>query len=1260
MDREIIITSMNCQGLSNNDKRKDVLNFLKQRRYCIYCLQDTHFTEKEEKYIRSQWGFECFFNSHNSQSRGVAIFLNNNFEYKLNRIKKDTLGNKLILHINIYGKRILLINIYGPNRDSPHFYEELKQDIIDFNVEHTIIVGDFNLVLNQEKDTKNYLHINNPRAKEKVLDICIELNLVDIWRELNMEKTMYTWRKNNGNKQARLDFFLISENLFVEVGETKIETGYRSDHSMITLKLKGTSKIKGHTFWKFNNSLLKDKEYVEVVKNVISNIINQYTSNGSTLNNNNNNNNNNNTNFVIDDQLFFEVLLMEIRGKSISYATFKKKKIDKQEQNLIQDINSLQENNSDNKSIEEKQHQLQELEGLMIRSRAKWIDQGETVSKYFCNLENRNFVSKAMPNLITEDGTKTKNQVEILNETSSFYKKLYEKREVKNINLKHTLSQEDIPKLNENEANNIEGMITEEEALCSLKNMKNNKSPGSDGFTIEFFKFFWKDIGKFLVRAINYSFVKGEMSSTQKEGVIICIPKGDKDKQLLKNWRPISLLNVSYKIASSCIANRLKTVLPKLINEDQTGFIAGRYIGENIRNLYDILHYTEKNQIPGLLLLIDFEKAFDSISWTFISKVMTFFNFGESIKKWIKIFYLNIKSCVTVNGQVSKWFEISRGCRQGDPLSPYLFILCAEILALMIRKNQNIKGVKIRGIEYLISQYADDTSLTLEASERTLENTLQVLKFYAEASGLHVNLEKTKVIWFGSQKGSEIKLCRDWNLCWEKGIFTLLGVKFSLNLTEMIDLNYQEKIREIKNLLLQWSKRILTPFGNLTVVKSLAMAKINHLLLSLPNPNQNIIKELNSLFFKFIWNGSKDRIKRDVAIKEYKHGGLKMIKVESFVEAIKVTWIRRITQRETKGTKLLNSQYDNIMEFQKFGVEFLKSKLRIIDNKFWYDTFSAWIKFSNKLKLESWTHFLNQPLWHNNFVKVGGKCIFYKKWFEKGIYFINDLIDTNGDLYSYDYIENILQVETNFIEAQGLLRAIWQLKNSLNFQNTTYKLVSPIKPLQLEVLSRDKKGCQRIYRILTNNNSIPIAQRKWNTELDTQQNLNWNDVYILPYKLTKDTKLRWFQYRLIHRIISTNTFLSLIGVRDNNTCSFCNNFPETLIHLFWDCQIIKDFWRNLEEWLKSECVHICNIQLTKNDIFLQIQEKQRTDNILNLIVLLAKVYIYKAKFNNIPLTIQNFKKSLLFYYNAEKFIAYTNCKWDTFNKRWQFYKHIFI
>ena len=114
--------------------------------------------------------------------------------------------------------------------------------------------------------------------------------------------------------------------------------------------------------------------------------------------------------------------------------------------------------------------------------------------------------------------------------------------------------------------------------------------------------------------------------------------------------------------------------------------------------MYDVLHQSLKGKKSGLLLLIDFEKAFDSIAWSFITKCLNYFNFGPEITQWIKLFRTDIKSCVVVNNNVTKWFQVERGCRQGDPLSPYIFLICSEVLAHMIRQNDKIKGINISGI----------------------------------------------------------------------------------------------------------------------------------------------------------------------------------------------------------------------------------------------------------------------------------------------------------------------------------------------------------------------------------------------------------------------------------------------------------------------------------------------------------------------------------------------------------------------------------
>lgn len=233
--------------------------------------------------------------------------------------------------------------------------------------------------------------------------------------------------------------------------------------------------------------------------------------------------------------------------------------------------------------------------------------------------------------------------------------------------LHEDLNDQNIRKLSNEESGSLEGYISLKEAAEALYNMKSNKSPGSDGITSEFFKVFWKNIGIFVVRSINYAYEHNLFSITQRLGIITYLPKGDKSKHLLKNWKPISLLNTVYKIASGSIANRIKKYLVKIIHPDQTGFIQGRNIAENIKPLYDIMQYREEEKIPGLFLLVDFEKAFDSVSWSFLKKSLRYFNFGESIRKRVSNFYSNITSAVNQGGNISDTFCLYRGCRQGDP-----------------------------------------------------------------------------------------------------------------------------------------------------------------------------------------------------------------------------------------------------------------------------------------------------------------------------------------------------------------------------------------------------------------------------------------------------------------------------------------------------------------------------------------------------------------------------------------------------------------
>ena len=263
------------------------------------------------------------------------------------------------------------------------------------------------------------------------------------------------------------------------------------------------------------------------------------------------------------------------------------------------------------------------------------------------------------------------------------------------------------------------------------------------GSRSNFIRFFFGLLGHDPVASFNVAYDANELTISQRRRVITLIPKEDGSLLKLSNWRPVTLLNVDCKIATKAIARRIEPLLPNLVHTDQTGFIKGRYIGENIRLIIDIMEHTKSESIPGIPVSLDF-----SLEWSLMMKALDMFNFGTSIKRWISTFYKNIESAAINNGFVTNWFRPSRGVRQGCPLSPYLFVLSTEVLSSKIRQEPSITGIIIFGHEIKLSQFADDTNLFC-ADLICVENALKTVGDFGRLAGLKLNIKKSKAIWLG-------------------------------------------------------------------------------------------------------------------------------------------------------------------------------------------------------------------------------------------------------------------------------------------------------------------------------------------------------------------------------------------------------------------------------------------------------------------------------------------------------------------------------
>jgi hypothetical protein len=575
----------------------------------------------------------------------------------------------------------------------------------DVNFENKILCGDFNCVIDNEADIINgeYHSLN---TIEKFNNIVHCNDLVDTWRSFHPESKEFTWSKKNPFVARRLDYIFSSSCLFDKIIEATIVSVSMSDHRGCLIKIHLNDVVHGPGYWKFNNSLLEDTKFVTEMNELIAN---------STI-------------IVEDDPVMqWELLKIKIKDFSTSYSKLKCNEQRNRSIRLNNELNELDVKLSADPSCVETQQkrenvklQLEIMEqhaahSAQIRARVKWIENGEKNTKFFLNLEKSRANSKILTSVKDETGRTVTKQEEILQVQKNYFKNLYRKR-IKPDDMQDRievfLNNVNVPKLSQEQKNDCEGKITTDEILKALKELKNGSSPGNDGITIEFIKMFWNYLHKLLTASFNHSFSTGNLSITQNKAVIVLIHKGkDLQRCELNNWRPISLTNSDYKLLAKCLALRLSRVVRDIVNSDQVGYIKGRRVSSLLRLVDDVTDQLNVLDKPGILLAVDYTKAFDSISKDFMVSAFEKFGFGPDFLRWINILMFDSKSCISYCGWLSEYFEVRSGVRQGCPFSPLAFVVALEILAIKIRNTSNVKGIRYWENTLKIALYADDITL---------------------------------------------------------------------------------------------------------------------------------------------------------------------------------------------------------------------------------------------------------------------------------------------------------------------------------------------------------------------------------------------------------------------------------------------------------------------------------------------------------------------------------------------------------------------
>jgi len=845
------IMTYNVQGLGAMAKLKRVNNILHKlddRESYFINIQETHF--KNELTINYQWKWGVVQSLGTSNSAGVAILYSKSFFDDIIETRKDKEGRFCSITLTKNGEHYTFLNIYAPNNhyDSLTFMKyvecEIDDIILKFPLTNLTISGDLNFVLSSEVDSIG----RNQTRQEKIVvnvfkDLAIKYNLIDSFRSLN-EYGGYTWGKNNPTYlRSRLDYIYVNEELCNKLSSSYVTyTFNESDHNPVTSEFEIDFFTNGPGIIRGNATLLEKPEIRERVEKELDDTIKEMPSNW-------------NPHQKLDYYKYKLRIILLKEGKNkaridktrLEQANLELGRLNKQLDAKLQKLECKKETNniklleqieSLKSAITISEHSTKDLKDeearkLIFRSRAKWSEQGEKSNKYFLNLVKER-QRKMQIRKIVSNGVSYYKQDEISKEIEKYYTNLYKKQpNLKKVDLTDSKFNS-LPSLSNNESDMLKADLTIDELKVTL-NTCTESAPGPDGISYDVYKQLWATAGPMILNAWNYSNKIGITSISQRESIITLLDKKDKDRTKIENLRPISLSNCDIKLCTKALALRTSKVVHLLVDRNQTGYVPGRQVTDNIRLLEEIIEEANNSKKESFLITLDAQKAFDSVDHDYLIEILKLYKFPKEYIRWIQILYTDLNASVLVNGFTTAKFKIEQSVKQGDALSCVLFILAIEPLIQGIKRNPLIKPVLIqsktsdRVEEIKTATYADDiTSLT--SNKESIQVIIDEYESFSTFSGIKLNVQKTEILIMGHETQGQIEF-----ELYSKGnpitINNHESVKVcGITLSNNKDLAYKDnviiKIIKLERQLDIWRSRNLTLQGKILIVKTFGISQL--------------------------------------------------------------------------------------------------------------------------------------------------------------------------------------------------------------------------------------------------------------------------------------------------------------------------------------------------------------------------------------------------------------------------------------------------